>query len=74
MKRCWAYTPIAGSRTAWVPCVREAERESRFCKRHGDAVTGAFLGALEHAEGVDEAVIFQEERLPWNRWEPQRRN
>lgn len=51
MSRCWAYQPVAGSKTAWVPCVREAEEGSRFCGRHGAAITGAMLGMLERLEG-----------------------
>jgi len=68
MKRCWAYQAIAGCRSAWVPCVREAEEGSRFCSRHGRAIEGAVLGALIHAEARDEAVTIYEELTPWN-WE-----
>ena len=67
MKRCWAYQAIAGSRNAWVPCVREAEEGSRFCARHGRAIEGAVLGALIHAETRDEAVTMYEDLAPWNR-------
>jgi hypothetical protein len=65
MKKCWAYQPIAGSRTAWVPCARMAEEGARFCRAHGRAIEGAVLGALVRAEPVDEAVTLYEERAPW---------
>ena len=67
MKRCWAYQAIAGSRSAWVPCVRMAEEGSRFCARHARAIEGAVLGALIHAEARDEAVTMYEDLSPWNR-------
>lgn len=54
MKKCRAYYPIAGTRMAWIPCVRKAEEGSAFCRRHGDAIFGAMLGALVHAEPVNE--------------------
>jgi hypothetical protein len=66
MKRCWAYQAIAGSRSAWVPCVRAAEDGSRFCSRHARAIEGAVLGALMHAEARDEAVTLYEEKPPRN--------
>ena len=66
MKRCWAYQAIAGSRMAWVPCVRMAEDGSRFCVRHARAIEGAVLGALMHAEARDEAVTLYEEKPPRN--------
>lgn len=65
MKRCWAYQAIAGSRSAWVPCVRMAEMGSRFCSRHARAIEGAVLGALMHAEARDEAVTLYEDMPPW---------
>ena len=49
---CWAYQPVAGSKTAWVPCVREAAEGSKFCGRHGVAITGAMLGMLMPRKGV----------------------
>jgi hypothetical protein len=73
MKRCWAYQAIAGCRSAWVPCVREAEEGSRFCARHGRAIEGAVLGALIHAEARDEAVTIYEDLAPWNRERGNRR-
>jgi len=73
MKRCWAYQAIAGSRSAWVPCVRMAEDGSRFCSRHARAIEGAVLGALMHAEARDEAVTLYEDLAPWNRRESKRR-
>ena len=57
MKRCKAFYPIAGSRTAWIPCVQKAEGESGFCRRHGDAIIGAWLGAVVHDESSDEAAL-----------------
>src|SRR5579864_2239174 len=65
MKRCWAYQAIAGSRSAWVPCVRMAEEGSRFCVRHARAIEGAVLGALMHAEASDqtEAQRLKEGRV-----------
>ena len=66
MKRCWAYQAIAGSRSAWVPCVRLPEEGSRFCTRHARAIEGAVLGALMHAEARDEAVTLYEDLAPWS--------
>jgi len=58
VKKCKAYYPIAGSRTAWIPCLRDAEPETGFCRRHGDAIVGAWLGAVIHgAEAEDEAPL-----------------
>jgi hypothetical protein len=74
MKRCWAYQAIAGSRNAWVPCVREAEVGSRFCTRHAPAIEGAVLGALMHAEARDETVTLYEDLAPWNRRGRKRRS
>jgi len=67
MKRCWAYRAIAGSRSAWVPCVRMAEDGSRFCARHARAIEGAVLGALMHADTVDGVAALFEDLSPWNR-------
>jgi hypothetical protein len=67
MKKCWAYQAIAGSRMAWVPCVRMAEDGSRFCARHARAIEGAVLGALMHADPVNAAVTLFENLPPWNR-------
>lgn len=64
MKKCKAFYPIAGSRTAWIPCVRKAERESGFCRRHGDAIFGAMLGAIVYEKAVDEAVHVEAEKWP----------
>jgi hypothetical protein len=62
MKKCKALYPIAGSRTAWVPCVRKAERGSEFCRRHGDAIFGAMLGAVIHEpESNDETALEKDE-------------
>ena len=45
-----------------MPCVRLAEKGSRFCSRHARAIEGAVLGALMHAEVKDEAVTLYEEK------------
>jgi hypothetical protein len=50
MTKCRAFFPIAGTRAAWLPCVRKAEDGSPFCRTHGDAIFGAVLGALANAE------------------------
>jgi hypothetical protein len=57
MKKCWAYQAIAGSRSAWVPCVRRAEAGSHFCAQHARAIEGAVLGALMPAEACDQAEV-----------------
>jgi hypothetical protein len=54
MQKCKAFYPIAGSRTAWIPCVRKAERGSGFCRHHGDAIFGAMLGVLVYSGPVEE--------------------
>ncbi len=64
MRKCKAYYPIAGSRTAWIPCVRKAEAESGFCRRHGDAIFGALLGALVHSVPMEEIEHSREEKTP----------
>jgi hypothetical protein len=51
MKACRAFSLIAGSRTAWVPCVRKAEKGEKYCQRHGEAVAGVLLGELMYEEG-----------------------
>jgi len=56
MKKCRAYYPIAGTRKAWIPCVRNAEEGSAFCRKHGDAVFGAMLGMLVYGEVVKEGM------------------
>ena len=55
MGKCWAFYPIAGSRSAWIPCKREAEEDGRYCRRHGDAAVGILLGIILHAD--DAATI-----------------
>ena len=54
MKKCQAFYPIAGSRSAWLPCVRKAEAGSVFCKKHGDTIVGVMLGALVFAPAMNE--------------------
>ena len=39
---------------AWIPCARKPERGHTFCKQHSLAIVGAWLGALVHAQPVDE--------------------
>ena len=53
MKRCRAFKPIAGTRTAWVRCARRAEKGSRFCRGHEDAIVGAMLGVVVEARAVE---------------------
>ena len=66
MKKCKAFYPIAGSRTAWIPCAQGAEAGSNFCRRHGDAIFGAMLGAIVYEKAVDEAVTPCEDRAAAN--------
>jgi hypothetical protein len=49
---------------AWIPCVRRAKEGSRFCRRHGEAIFGAMLGALVYEEGVEEMVHLCNEKEP----------
>jgi len=65
--RCQAYEPVARNSKGWARCGRRAERGFRFCKVHGDVLTGVLLGCLEHGPAVDEAVSLVEEVAPWNR-------
>ena len=44
--------------------MRKAEEGSRFCRRHGDAILGAMLGALVYSEPVNEVVSLREEKTP----------
>ena len=52
--------------------MRKAEEGSAFCRRHGDAIFGAMLGALTYAEPVGEPETISGEdngcrsRLPKN--------
>ena len=64
MRKCKAFYPIAGSRTAWIPCVRKAEVGTGFCRRHGDAIFGVMLGAIVYEKTVDEAVEVETEKWP----------
>lgn len=52
--KCSAFYPVAGARRAWLPCARKAEAGSLFCKRHGEAIFGAMLGALMYGKAVNE--------------------
>lgn len=61
MGKCWAFYPIAGTRSAWIPCVREAEEGRRYCRRHWDALAGVMLGSILHAD--DERKKAAAERL-----------
>ncbi len=68
MEKCWAYYPIAGTREAWIPCVRNAIEGSHYCRRHEDVITGALLGQVVHGPPVDEAERIPEEPPPsWMR-------
>ncbi len=58
MKKCKAFYPIAGSRTAWIPCARKAEEGTGFCRRHGDAIFGVMLGAIVYGEPVEDEEEF----------------
>jgi hypothetical protein len=53
MPKCKAFTPVVGSRSGWLPCSCKAQRGSAFCKKHGDAIFGAMLGALQYMEPTD---------------------
>ena len=64
MKKCKAFYPIAGSRTAWIPCAQKAEAGSGYCRRHGDALFGAMLGAIVYEQAVDEVVQVEAEKWP----------
>jgi len=64
MKKCVAFQPLAGSRTAWVPCARKAEAGSAFCRKHGDAAFGMMLGALVYAPARNEMQHLCEEDDP----------
>ncbi|MGB7434701.1 MAG: hypothetical protein WBR26_03305 [Candidatus Acidiferrum sp.] len=52
MNKCHAFQPIAGTRKGWIPCARRAEEGALYCRKHGDAVFGAMLGALVYQEPV----------------------
>ena len=64
MKKCKAFYPIAGSRTAWIPCAQKAEAGSVYCRRHGSAIFGAMLGAIVYEKAVNEAVEIEAEKWP----------
>ncbi len=64
-----AFYPVAGSRTAWIPCAQKAESESGFCRRHGDAIFGALLGVIVSEKAVDEASDTEK----WPRFERARK-
>jgi hypothetical protein len=64
MHQCKAFSPIAGTRMAWIPCVQKAERGSSFCRKHGNAILGAVLGALVYADPSAEIEIFGVPRAP----------
>jgi hypothetical protein len=44
--------------------VRKAEARSSFCKKHGEAIFGALLGALTYGEPVDEIEHLCGEERP----------
>jgi hypothetical protein len=74
MSKCKAFTPVARSRSAWRPCLRKAQPGSAFCKKHDDAVFGAFLGALHHSEPTDAIEHLCDEARPCALAIAQRRN
>ena len=49
---------------AWIPCVRKAEEGSAYCRRHGDAIYGAMLGALVNGHPRVEVEHFCGEKAP----------
>jgi len=49
---------------AWIPCMRQAEAGSPFCRRHADAIFGAMLGAVVHSEPVMEVEHLCGEESP----------
>jgi len=55
MKKCIAFSAIAGSRAAWIPCVRRAQLGYALCRRHSDVVAGVMLGVC--ASGVLEDAL-----------------
>ena len=57
MGKCWAFYPIAGSRSAWIPCMRRAEAGGRYCRRHGDAAVGIVLGSILHADDARKTAM-----------------
>ena len=73
MKYCKGYQLIAGSRTAWVPCVRAVEGDWEYCKKHGNALLGALLGRLVQPEAGKEAQLPMEEKAARKVERPRRR-
>jgi hypothetical protein len=57
---CQAFSLIAGSRTAWVPCVRQAEEGEKYCRRHGDAVAGVLLGEVVYGDDLEQGSLLNE--------------
>ncbi len=53
--------------------MRKTERGSAFCRRHGDAIFGAMLGALVHSEAVNEVEYLCDEGRPCEVARAQRR-
>lgn len=74
MKKCRAFYPIAGTRKAWIPCARKAEAGSVFCRKHGEGIFGAMLGALVHSEAVNEVEHLCGEERPCAMARAQQRN
>jgi len=44
--------------------MRRAETGSGYCRRHGDAIFGAMLGAIVYEKAVDEEVHVEAEKWP----------
>jgi hypothetical protein len=64
MPKCKAFTPIAGSRSAWLPCRGKAQPGSAFCKKHSDAIFGAMLGAFQYSQPIDTIEHFCDDEHP----------
>jgi len=73
MKKCRAYYLIAGSRTVWIPCVQKAEAESGFCRRHGGAIVGAWLGAVIHEPEMNNEAPLEKDKVRRNQRHARRR-
>jgi len=56
MKKCAAYSPLGCTRQGWTPCARKAEKQSLFCRKHGDAIAGAVLGLCVNRAGEGKRV------------------
>ncbi len=57
MKKCAAYSPLGGTRQGWAPCACQAEGQSLFCRKHGEAIAGAVLGLCVNGAGESQRVV-----------------